>query len=216
MHLFAYQWLPLGFQPFQLPHSPWLLVGLAFLFAAIIGLIEFGVLSFAYEKMGVNRRYVYLLLFLSLLGCFVNIPVARLVRAQATIVEIYINVGGAVIPIFLAFYLLIKNSLYVRAVVGVAVVTAVVHFLARPVPGVGIQIEMIFVPPLIAATVALALSRDHASSLAYISGTLGTLIGADLLNLFRLASLNSPTVSIGGAGSFDGIFLTGIIAVLLA
>jgi uncharacterized membrane protein len=213
MHLFGYQWLPLGFQPLQLPHSPWLLLGLAFLFAATIGLIEFGVLSYAFEKMGVNRRYVYLLLFLSLLGCFVNIPVARLVPSR---VEIYVNVGGAVIPIMLSLYLLIENSLYVRAAMGVAVVTAVVYFLARPVPGVGIQIQMIFVPPLIAATVALALSRDHASSLAYISGTLGTLIGADLLNLFQLASLKSPIVSIGGAGSFDGIFLTGIIAVLLA
>ncbi len=215
MHLSDYQCLPLGFQPLQLPDSPWLLLGLVFLFAAMIGLIEFGVLSYAYEKMGVNRRDVYLLLFFSLLGCFVNIPIARLVRSHETVVEIYINVGGAVIPTFLALYLLIKNSLYVRAAVGVAVVTAVVHLLARAVPGVGIQINLL-VPPLIAATVALALSRDHASSLAYISGTLGTLIGADLLNLFQLASLKSQVVSIGGGGSFDGIFLTGIIAVLLA
>lgn len=215
MHLSDYQCLPLGFQPLQLPDSPWLLLGLVFLFAAMIGLIEFGVLSYAYEKMGVNRRDVYLLLFFSLLGCFVNIPIARLVRSHGPVVEIYINVGGAVIPTFLALYLLIKNSLYVRAAVGVAVVTAVVHLLARAVPGVGIQINLL-VPPLIAATVALALSRDHASSLAYISGTLGTLIGADLLNLFQLASLKSQVVSIGGGGSFDGIFLTGIIAVLLA
>jgi uncharacterized membrane protein len=51
---------------------------------------------------------------------------------------------------------------------------------------------------------------------AYISGTLGVLIGADLLHLRHLAALRSPVVSIGGAGTFDGIFLTGIIAVLLA
>jgi uncharacterized membrane protein len=51
---------------------------------------------------------------------------------------------------------------------------------------------------------------------AYISGTFGVLIGADLLNLKNLTALKAPVVSIGGAGTFDGIFLTGIIAVLLA
>ena len=52
--------------------------------------------------------------------------------------------------------------------------------------------------------------------IAYVSGTLGTLIGADLLNLHHIAELGAPMASIGGAGTFDGIFLTGIIAALLA
>jgi uncharacterized membrane protein len=52
--------------------------------------------------------------------------------------------------------------------------------------------------------------------LAYISGSLGTLIGADLLNLDKLQGLGAPIASIGGAGTFDGIFLTGIVAVLMA
>jgi uncharacterized membrane protein len=51
---------------------------------------------------------------------------------------------------------------------------------------------------------------------AYVAGTLGTLIGADLLNLHKIKHLNAPVVSIGGAGTFDGIFLTGILAVLLS
>jgi len=64
--------------------------------------------------------------------------------------------------------------------------------------------------------VALAVSRDHAAPLAYIAGSMGTLIGADLLNLHRIQGLGAPVASIGGAGKFDGIFLTGLIAVLLA
>jgi uncharacterized membrane protein len=52
--------------------------------------------------------------------------------------------------------------------------------------------------------------------IAYVSGTLGTLIGADLLNLHHIAELGAPMASIGGAGTFDGIFLSGIIAALLA
>ena len=55
-----------------------------------------------------------------------------------------------------------------------------------------------------------------AAPLAYIAGTLGTLIGGDLLNLGLLPGLGAPVASIGGAGTFDGVFLTGILAVLLA
>ena len=54
------------------------------------------------------------------------------------------------------------------------------------------------------------------SPLAYIGGSLGTLVGADLLNLNRVQGLGAPLVSIGGAGTFDGIFLTGVLAVLIA
>ena len=56
----------------------------------------------------------------------------------------------------------------------------------------------------------------RAAPLAYIGGSLGTLVGADLLNLGRVQGLGAPLVSIGGAGTFDGIFLTGVLAVLIA
>lgn len=72
-----------------------------------------------------------------------------------------------------------------------------------------------FVPPIAAAVVATLLSWRRAAPLAYISGSLRTLIGADLLNLGRIQGLGTPIASIGGAGTFDGIFLTGILAVLL-
>jgi uncharacterized membrane protein len=42
------------------------------------------------------------------------------------------------------------------------------------------------------------------------------LIGADLLNLGKVQGLGAPVASIGGAGTFDGIFLIGILAVLIA
>jgi hypothetical protein len=72
------------------------------------------------------------------------------------------------------------------------------------------------VPPVATALVALLLARENAAALAYVSGSLGTLIGADLLNLNAVRGLGAPVASIGGAGTFDGIFLTGIMAVLLA
>jgi hypothetical protein len=87
--------------------------------------------------------------------------------------------------------------------------------LADPVPGIGIALPVL-VPGLSAAFVALLLSRAYAAPLAYIGGSLGTLIGADLLNLDKLQGLGAPIASIGGAGTFDGVFLTGVVAVLIA
>ena len=71
-------------------------------------------------------------------------------------------------------------------------------------------------PALTGAIVAIMLSREYAAPLAYIGGSLGTLIGADLLNLGSVRGLGAPVASIGGAGTFDGIFLIGIVSVLIA
>jgi uncharacterized membrane protein len=89
------------------------------------------------------------------------------------------------------------------------------YLLSSPIPGVAIAIP-VFVPAIATTLAALALSRKPAP-LAYIAGSFGTLIGANLMNLNKLAELVAPITSIGGAGTFDGIFVTGIIiAVLIA
>ena len=105
--------------------------------------------------------------------------------------------------------------MWLNGLIATAVITAIVHMLAYPVPGVGIAVP-VFVAPVATALVALLLARENAAALAYVSGSLGTLIGADLLNLDTVRGLGAPVASIGGAGTFDGIFLTGIMAVLLA
>ena len=220
------------FFPLALPF----VLGLFLLVVFLVAFVEVGVLGYAYEKVGVDRRYVFTLLVLSLVGSGVNIPVAELppervlsgeevvffgMRYVVPMVEdwprtvIAINVGGAVIPTLLSLYLVVKNGLWAPSLVAVAVVAAIVHALARPVRGVGIAVPGL-VPPLVAATTALAMSRRSAPALAYVAGSLGTLIGADLLNLGRIRGLGAPIASIGGAGTFDGIFMSGILAVLLA
>ena len=206
------------------------------LVSTLIVVVEIGLLEYAYEKMGINRRYIFTLLLLSLLGSYVNIPVAELPEEQVLSGEeiiffgmryvipfvqewprtiVAVNVGGAVIPTLLSLYLLVQNRLYGRGLAGVAIVAGIVYWLAQPIRGVGIAVPM-FIPPVIAASTALLLTREAAPALAYIAGSLGTLIGADLLNLDKLQGLGAPVASIGGAGTFDGIFLTGILAVLLA
>jgi uncharacterized membrane protein len=203
--------------------------------AAYVVLKILGVLQHAYEYLGVSSRTAMFLLASSLIGSAINIPVAELPHEaveQTRVIEflgmqyvvpsgqwqgtvIAVNVGGAVIPTLMSFYLLFKRELWVKGAVATAIVAAVLHWQAHPVPGLGIAVP-IFLPVLITAAVAMLLSRDDAAPLAYIAGGLGTLIGADLTNLDKIPGLHAPVASIGGAGTFDGIFLTSILAVLLA
>lgn len=227
MHLTNLHYLPVTLPFFML------LMGV---FAVMLALIEIGILHYAYARIGIGSRYVLAVLLLSLLGSYINIPVAQLPAERTLLgqaVDFYgiqyiipvvrdwpgtviaVNVGGAVIPVVLSLYLMVKGRLYGEGLLGIVVVTAFVYLMAYPVRGLGIA-EPIFIPPLITAIVALILSRRHAAPLAYISGSLGTLIGADLLNLDKVRGLGAPVASIGGAGTFDGIFMTGLLAVLLA
>ena len=97
----------------------------------------------------------------------------------------------------------------------VAIVAVLVHLVARPVPGLGIAVPALL-PGLFAVVTAFMFHPAALAGLAFVAGTLGTLTGADLANLGKVRRLGPPVASIGGAGTFDGIFLVGIIAVLLA
>jgi uncharacterized membrane protein len=205
------------------------------LLALLVALIQVGILQYVFESMGISRRYLLALLLLCLLGSYVNIPIAQFPGRHergGEIVEFYgmqyvvpvivnspgtvlaVNLGGAVIPVLLSMYLIVKHELYGKGILAVGIVTILVHLMAKPVPGVGIAVP-ILIPPLVTALVALSLSSWNPAPLAYVAGSLGTLIGADLMNLDEVRGLGAPVASIGGAGKFDGIFLTGIVAVLL-
>ncbi|MEJ5301260.1 MAG: DUF1614 domain-containing protein [Thermodesulforhabdaceae bacterium] len=208
-----------------------------FILFVLFFLVKWGIIYIAFEKLGISPDLLFLLLFISMIGSAINIPVGRIRseyeqaypeiisffgiryrlppirKPQETIVAI--NVGGALIPTLLSLYLWSQTPAFINVLIATAIVTIVVNKLARPVVGVGIAIPM-FIPPIVAALCALILSPDWAPKTAYVSGTIGTLLGADILNLPKVRKLGAPVVSIGGAGTFDGIFLTGIIAVLLA
>jgi uncharacterized membrane protein len=191
---------------------------------------------YAYVSLGISSGTALLLLFASLVGSVFNIPVAELhpepvvsdrivdffgMQYEVPVVNhwqgtvIAVNVGGAVIPTLLSLYLLVTRNLWGKGALATVIVALVMHWLANPVPGIGIAVP-VFAPVITTAAVALLLSRENAAPLAYIAGSLGTLIGADLSNLDKVAGLGAPVASIGGAGTFDGIFLTGILAVLIA
>jgi uncharacterized membrane protein len=224
-------------EPSSFHYLPPLFLLLAAVFAVVVAVLQIGILGYAYEKIGIQRRTAYLILLLSLLGSYVNVPFAELpsqetvqyklftsqwglsywvpVRQTWPATALALNVGGAIVPTVLSVYLLVKNQVYLYAAIGTALVAVVVHYLAEPIPGMGIAVP-IFIPPIVSAIVAMLLTREHAAPVAYISGCMGTLLGADLMNLGLLGRLGASVAAIGGAGTFDGVFLTGILAVLLA
>jgi uncharacterized membrane protein len=49
-----------------------------------------------------------------------------------------------------------------------------------------------------------------------VSGTIGTLSGGNIVNLFRVSNLGVPQVSVGGSGTFGAVFICCILPALIA
>jgi len=216
----------------------------AFLLLAVIGILFLDLARTAFTKIGFSWGQALFVLLASLLGSSINIPVTNLECSVPMVRERYVrafgiayrvpvwqdvdcstllavNVGGAVIPTLISLALIYRfPEALPYALAAVAFVAVVTHLVAKPVQGLGI-VTPALLPPLSAALAALILvyffSAPHSVIflLAYAGGTLGTLIGADILNLNKIRNLGAPVASIGGAGTFDGVFLSGLIAVLL-
>jgi uncharacterized membrane protein len=131
-------------------------------------------------------------------------------------VTVAVNVGGCVIPVSFSVYLLAQVELgAAETLMAVATVALVAYFSSRPLRGIGVVMPFL-VAPITAALIAGMLDYAQRAPLAYVGGTLGVLLGADLFRLRDIRRLGAPVASIGGAGTFDGVFITGLLAVLLA
>jgi uncharacterized membrane protein len=143
----------------------------------LLALIEVGIFGYAYANIKGHRQFIFIVLLLSFLGGSVNIPVAQLPEEQVLsgqeipffgmqyvipVVEeqqgtiVALNVGGAIIPILLSLYPLLRHGIYGRGLPGVAIMTAIVHGLAHPIRGMGIALSF-FIPPAAAAITTHAL-----------------------------------------------------------
>jgi uncharacterized membrane protein len=209
----------------------------ALLFTLLLVVLLTNVLTTSFERLGLSPHAVTLVVAGSLLGSFVNIPLrVRRLRPGAELVAVSagyvvfrrtpetplqilaVNLGGAIVPLLISAWLLPHAPLW-KIGLATVVVALVAHRLARIVPGSGIEMPA-FVPPLAAGAVAWLIAGSggpEAAPIAYVSGTMGTLIGADLMNLQRLIGPDGEPgiLSIGGAGVFDGVFMVGIAAAFL-
>jgi len=215
----------------------WYLLILLLLIVFLVTLIQVGVITIAFEKLGLSPSAAMAILFGSLFGSAINIPIYQQDRTRPSVdlsdffgggpwriprqpfsggVVIAVNLGGCIIPIGVSLFLVTHHDLSVfTALLGISVVSLVSYKTSRLIPGIGIGMPLLLAP-LVSAVTALLIDPANSAPLAYISGTMGVLIGADLLHLKEIVKINVPIASIGGAGTFDGIFITGIVAALLA
>jgi len=202
-----------------------LLLLLALALPVFFVIMFFHVISISFVKLGVPPWAVLLLFALCLIGSLINIPVWPKLPSAPSLFYLHppnvsapvvaINVGGCIIPVLMVFYVLRKAPL-LKTTIATVLMIGLAYWLAKPVPEVGITIPF-FIPPIASAAVALILTRGkNAAPVAYVSGVLGVLIGADLLHLSALGTSGIQILSIGGAGVFDGIFLTGVVAAFLS
>ena len=214
---------------------PYLLIFVALL-VLLLAFVQVGIFSVALDKLGISLHAAVIILFTSLAGSAINIPLFYLQPEHDGLIEdirrhgllhgvpllpgqrvlVAINVGGAVIPVLVSFYLMVISGLGLwRLLLAVTIVSLASYAFSRPIRGVGIGMPVL-IAPLIAATTALVIAPQQSAPLAYIAGTLGVLIGADIMRMRDVRRMGTALASIGGAGTFDGIYLTGILAVLLA
>lgn len=214
---------------------------LIILLVVVVAFLFVGIAQKAFASIGFDEEEFALILVVTFIGSFVNLPVYKINRLARVVdyqeirvfwvtyrvpqydvrkvsTTVAVNVGGALVPVIVSAYLLATHSTdLLAAATGVLLTSVIVHLVARKVKGVGI-VTPAFVPPIAAAVIAIIVSGGNpaaAAVVAYVSGTLGALIGADLSNMRGLSGLGADMVSIGGAGTFDGVFLTGLIAVFL-
>ncbi|WP_457742385.1 DUF1614 domain-containing protein [Thermococcus sp.] len=202
-----------------------------------------GAVLLAFNRLGIPPQVAVTLFAAALVGSFINIPIAEEVTYEPVIkvrevgffgviypvpyfdweerkTVIAINVGGALVPLSVVIYEVVRliyfhqYHLLLNMFLAVLIASLLSNAVARPIKGLGIAMPSLF-PPLIAVLLGWILGDGNPTVVAYVSGTLGVLIGADLMNWKKIKHLGAPMISIGGAGTFDGIFLAGIIAVLL-
>ena len=220
-----------------MPNLPLRFFLLIIAFVFLVTFVQLGVLTIAFDKLGLSPQSAYLLFMTTLVGSFINLPLFTVKATASSAIPIppqfnklfglplprfegktlvAVNVGGCLTPLGFSIYLLMHNPVnLLQSLFAIGGVATVSYLVSRPVQGLGIGIP-IFVAPVTAALIAVVLNPAQSAPLAYIGGTLGVLIGADLLRLKDIKTMGTPFASIGGAGTFDGIFITGIVAVLLA
>lgn len=195
------------------------------------------VVQVAAAKLGFSRGMAILLFTLIIIGSTINIPLYRIesqgqlplnfqdiwlerywgipLQQAHSFTVVALNVGGGLIPVLLALYQLGRSNI-LAIILCTAIVTLVSYHSAHIVPGIGIEINPL-VSPLTAVLSAILLTKGtQISPVAFASGVLGTLIGADLLHLAQIEKMTAGVLSIGGAGVFDGIALCGLFALLLS
>lgn len=175
-------------------------------------LIFFGVAHRVLDRLYLSDRGGLFFIGAMILGSFIDIPIWRNP-------SITLNIGGALLPLLLAVYVLFKagsSKEWIRSVIGIAITTVVLYGVNKLYP---FDTHRGFLDPqylwaIIAGIIAYIAGRSR--RLAFIIASIGVL-AMDIAHIIEVSrsNLNIPT-RIGGAGAFDTIVIASVLAVLLA
>ena len=195
----------------------------------------------ALAKLGLGPTSSLLVALGIFMGGVINIPVTRIEQTEfveyrptqllgldrlltrpvqrQSFTIIAVNLGGCLVPTALAGYQVGRLALQAPSTLlalgaALALNVALCYYFATPVPQQGIALQPL-IPAGGAALTGLLLAPEWAPPIAFSAGVLGPLVGADLLHLDDIAEIGTGMASIGGAGTFDGVVLSGLVATLL-
>ncbi|MDD4359664.1 MAG: DUF1614 domain-containing protein [Syntrophaceticus sp.] len=176
-------------------------------------LIYFGVAQRVLDKLRLSDKAALGVIGALIIGSFINIPLPSGPRVEASI-----NIGGAVVPLILAGYLIYttSNKERLRSVVGTIGTAAAIYLtgLLLPAQPEAMVLDPLYIYPLVGGIIAYVIGRSRRG--AFIAATMGILL-FDVLTYFSFMIQGSPgAVLIGGGGAFDAIVIAGLLAVLLA
>jgi uncharacterized membrane protein len=132
------------------------------------------------------------------------------------------DVAGFLIPFLISLRMVIDRRSPIRAsLIGIASIAALSYLTSAYVAGEGVVIWNIYFIAIAASIIGIVLAKRQWGSvgpIAYVSGSLGVLLGADLVRIGDILSYQPrgfAFASIGGAGVFDAIFLVGVLSVTI-
>jgi uncharacterized membrane protein len=222
-----------------------LTLSLALGLAVLLPVLFYELMRRSLENLGVAPDLALIFFLATLAGGAIDIPIRRIpseriVRADPLAIlglagalphltemrrhtVIAVNVGGAVIPGTMAAWQVLRLARVEEGALGTMAALAisaginvwVSWKLARPIPMVGVAVPGL-VPGLLAAASAIFLAVDHAPGVAYVAGVAGPLVGGNILHLRDARRAPIGVLSIGGAGAFDAIVFSSVLAAFLA
>ena len=168
----------------------------------------------SFDKIGIGKREVGLLFLGSISTTFLNFPIF--------IYKDYflaMNIGGALIPIVLSFYLIKENSIpFYKILIGITIVSFATYMVTKVTSaGVISYFPFYLFPSILAFLLSMLFYflSPFSCAYSYPVATIGVIIGGDFSHLPEI--FEHPFIgSMGGAGLYDMVYIAGLLSFFLS
>ena len=174
-------------------------------------LVIFGAGQRALDRLRLtDKQALFFIALIIALGFLPDIPLGG---------EVTVNLGGCVMPLILCVYLFVRAGTWMergRAIAASLVTGVVCYIIGRYTADEpeAITFDPNYLYGVAGGVIAYLFGRSRRA--AFITGVTGVLI-ADVIASIEVWTQGVPqTLSLGGAGAYDAVVISGILAVLLS